>query len=496
MNLKNKKIIVVIMLFSFFITTGFTSFGKTPQNVYRVYLKGKSLGLIESKEDLEKYINKKQSEIKKKYNVDKVYPPKDLDIVKERTFSKKLNTIEEIYNEIKDESPFTISGYIIKIKGLDTTDKDGKKISGKTQKIYVLDRQVFVDSVDRMVKSFIPEESYNKFATDTQDEIVETGSIIENIYIKNKITIKKSNVPVDEKIYQTVDELSQYLIFGTTKPQAKYTVKEGDTIYDVAFNNRISTEEFLIANPDLHDENSLLAAGQEVTLGILNPQFSVVEEDYIVKDEESNYLTETILDGSKCTNHSEVTQHGSKGLNRVTQIVQKVNGEIVNTAPVSTVILKESVKEIITKGSKNCSYGWSNVGPLPSKGYFAWPATCGSISSPYGYRWGTLHDAIDIAGCGYGSALFAAAEGEVVQSSYKYDNGNYVTIKHPNGYYTIYSHMCNGCRYVSVGDYVQKGQVIGGMGMTGAATGVHVHFGIWKGFPYYGGTPVNPMIFF
>lgn len=496
MNLKNKKIIVVIMLFSFFITTGFTSFGKTPQNVYRVYLKGKSLGLIESKEDLEKYINKKQSEIKKKYNVDKVYPPKDLDIVKERTFSKKLNTIEEIYNEIKDESPFTISGYIIKIKGLDTTDKDGKKISGKTQKIYVLDRQVFIDSVDRMVKSFIPEESYNKFATDTQEEIVETGSIIENIYIKNKITIKKSNVPVDEKIYQTVDELSQYLIFGTTKPQAKYTVKEGDTIYDVAFNNKISTEEFLIANPDLHDENSLLAAGQEVTLGILNPQFSVVEEDYIVKDEESNYLTETILDGSKCTNHSEVTQHGSKGLNRVTQIVQKVNGEIVNTAPVSTVILKESVKEIIKKGSKNCSYGWSNVGPLPSKGYFAWPATCGSISSPYGYRWGTLHDAIDIAGCGYGSALFAAAEGEVVQSSYKYDNGNYVTIKHPNGYYTIYAHMCDGCRYVKVGDYVQKGQVIGGMGMTGAATGVHVHFGVWKGFPYYGGTPVNPMNFF
>ena len=67
MNLKNKKILVVIMLLSIFLTTGFTSFGKTPQNVYRVYLKGKSIGLIESKEDLEYYINKKQSEIKKKY---------------------------------------------------------------------------------------------------------------------------------------------------------------------------------------------------------------------------------------------------------------------------------------------------------------------------------------------------------------------------------------------------------------------------------------------
>lgn len=496
MNLKNKKMIVVMMLLAFFITTGFTSFGKVPKDVYRVYLKGKSIGLIESKEELENYINKKQSEIKKQYNVDKVYPPRDLDIVKEKTFSDKLKTTKEIYNEIKDVSPFTISGYIIKIKGLDTTDSEGNKIKGKVQNIYVLDKQVFIDSVDKMVKSFIPEESYNAFANETQLEIVETGSIIQNIYIKNEITIKKSTVPVDKKIYQTVEELSQYLIFGTTKPQAKYVVQEGDTIADVAFNNRISTEEFLIANPDLHDENSLLAAGQEVTLGILNPQFSVVEEDYIVKDEESNFLTETVFDSSKCTNFSTVTQAGVKGLNRVTQIVQKVNGETVNTAPVSTVILKESVKEIISKGSKNCSYGWSNVGPLPSRGYFAWPATCGSISSGYGYRWGTLHDAIDIAGCGYGSAIFAAADGVVVQSGYKYDNGEYVTIQHPNGYYTIYAHLCSGCRYVSVGEQVYKGQVIGGMGMTGAATGVHLHFGTWNGFPYYGGRPVNPMNFF
>lgn len=496
MKVKNKKYMVIMMLLSLFITTGFTSFTKNPQQVYRVYLKGKSIGLIESKEELENYINKKQSEIKKKYKVDKVYLPKDLDIVTEKTFSDKVESIQSIYDEIKDESPFTISGYIIKIKGLDTKDSEGKTIKGKTQKIYVLDKEVFTKSVDKMVKSFIPEDQYNKFATDTQDPIVDTGSIIEKIYIENKITIKKTNVPVNEKIYLTTEELSKYLIFGTTKPQAKYIVKDGDTIADVAFNNKISTEEFLIANPNLHDENSLLAEGQVVTLGILNPQFSVVEQDYIVKDEESNYQSETIFDSTKCNNESQVTQVGAKGLNRVTQIIQKVNGQVVNTAPVSTVVLKESVKEIITKGSKNCSYGWSNVGPLPSRGYFAWPATCGSISSPYGYRWGTLHDAIDIAGCGYGSSIYAAAEGEVVQSGFKYDNGEYVTIKHPNGYYTIYAHFCSGCRYVSVGDYVYKGQVIGGMGMTGAATGIHLHFGVWSGFPYYGGSPVNPMNFF
>ena len=44
--------------------------------------------------------------------------------------------------------------------------------------------------------------------------------------------------------------------------------KNGDTIEDVAFNNKISTEEFLIANTKFKDENSLLYPGQEVTIGI------------------------------------------------------------------------------------------------------------------------------------------------------------------------------------------------------------------------------------
>lgn len=56
--------------------------------------------------------------------------------------------------------------------------------------------------------------------------------------------------------------------------------------------------------------------------------------------------------------------------------------------------------------------------------------------------------------------------------------------------------MCPGCRYVSVGDQVEKGQVIGGMGQTGAATGVHLHYGMWIGYPYYGGRAVDAMNYY
>ena len=495
----SKKILIMcLIIVAFFLTTGYKEISKTPKTLYRVYLKGESLGLIKSKESFEKYIDQKQEVIKKKYNVKKVYVPAELDIIKEITFDDDLKTNKEIYDEIKDISPFTINGYVVKIKGIDSKDNSGKTIKGKTNTIYVIDKNVFTNSVEKTAKSFISPENYDNYANDTQKEIKDTGTIIDNIYIRNKVTIKKDKIPVDKTIYQTEDDLSKYLLFGTTEPQATYTIKDGDTISDVAFNNKISIEEFLIANPDLQDENSLLSPGQVVTLGILKPQISIVEEDHVVKDEEQNYATKTEEDPNQYTSYSEVKQAGIKGLNRVTQKVQKINGETVSLVSISQEVLKEPVEEVVVKGTKKPVSGWSGgYGNLiVTKGMFGWPATCSTVSSGFGWRWGTLHDGTDIAGCGYGSNIFAAESGEVVTVGYKYDNGQFITIRHDNGYYTMYAHLCSGCTYVKVGDRVQRGQAIGGMGQTGFATGVHLHYAIWTGPPYAGGTALNAMNFY
>ena len=494
--MKNKltSILVILVLgITLPFITAYTS--KTPKELYRVYLKGESIGLIESKKELEDYIDKKQKEIKKNFDVDKVYLPEDLDIEKEKTYDNDISSVKKIYNKIKNISPFTIKGYAIKIKGVDTESGDGKKIKGKTQTIYVLDKKVFEEAVDNIVHSFVSDADYKKYESGDQEEIKETGKIIERIYIDNKITIRKANIPVDETIYQDTNTLSRYLMFGTTKDQKKYMVKEGDTISQISLNNKIATEEFLIANPEFTSENTLLYPGQEVTIGILKPQFRVVEEDHVVQDQETNYQTETQYDNSKEIGYSKVKQKGVKGVTRYTQKIKKVNGETISVANVSDEVIKKPVNEIIVKGGKKSSYtGYGTVVATP--GEWGWPATCSSVSSPFGYRWGTLHDAIDIAGCGYGSNIFAAKDGVVVQSSYKYDNGEYVTIDHGNGYYSLYAHMVSGSRRVRAGDYVVKGQVIGSMGMTGAATGVHVHFAIWRGYPYRGGTPLNPLAFY
>lgn len=502
-NRKLKLFMCFILLISFIPSTGFSIRKYTPQTVYRVYLKGKSLGLIKSKKQLEDYIDKKQAEIKANYGVDKVYIPSDLDIVKETTYNNNLTSVEKIYNNIKDIAPFTISGFEITIKGIDTQDSEGKTIKGTNQKIYVLDKQVFQEAVNNTVKSFIPEEEYTAFAENTQKEIEDTGKIIEKISIENTITIKKQKIPVNKKIYQTSAELSKYLLFGTTEEQASYIVQDGDTIEDIAFNNKISIEEFLIANPDIGDENGLLYPGQKVTLGILKPQFNVVEQDYNVTRMETRFTTETRYDNNQYVGYTNLLQKGSNGENRVTQMILKVNGQIVNTVDISTEVIVPTTTEIIVKGGKKSSYGgYGSV--VPTRGEWGWPATCSTISSPFGYRWGTLHDGTDISGCGYGSNIFAAQSGTVVESKKKPgyypggygDNGEYIIIDHHNGYYTIYAHLCPGCRTVKVGDIVEKGQVIGGMGETGAATGVHLHFGLWQGYPYYGGRALNAMNYY
>jgi len=494
---KFKKII--ILLFFVIATTvsmGAKSIDTTAKKVYRVYLDGKSLGLINSKEDLEEYINKEQESLKKKYNVDKIYVPDNLHIQEEMTYNEKIYTTKQIYEMIKDKSSFTVKGYKITIK---STEDEKSKLT-----IYVLDKKVFTDSVDKTVRSFITPEDYEIYSKNKEQKIDNTGKIIESITIENEIKISKQNIPTNKKIYLDSKELTKYLLFGNNNSEIPYTVQEGDTISTVATANKMSTEEFLLMNPTFKNENALLYEGEVVKTGILNPQFKIAQVDEQVSLEEKKYATETKYDNNEYTTYSKVEQEGVNGINRVTQKIKRVNGEITNIVPVKTEEIKPVVNEIVIKGSKRKAdyYTGGQYGNvIATAGSWGWPASCSTVSSPYGYRWGTLHDGTDIAGCGYGSNIFAAQDGTVVTSKKKTggypggygDNGEYIIIDHHNGFFTLYAHLCPGCRYVSEGDNVTKGQVIGGMGHTGAATGTHLHFALWNGFPYYGGRSLNAM---
>lgn len=121
------------------------------------------------------------------------------------------------------------------------------------------------------------------------------------------------------------------------------------------------------------------------------------------------------------------------------------------------------------------------VGDLGS-GQFAWPAS-GDLAQYFSW----YHPALDISNLG-GGPIHAADSGTVTVSGWpdSYGYGNRVVLDHGNGYTTLYGHM--SAIYVSPGQKVSKGDVIGAMGSTGRSTGVHLHLEVRKD-----GTALNPL---
>ena len=119
----------------------------------------------------------------------------------------------------------------------------------------------------------------------------------------------------------------------------------------------------------------------------------------------------------------------------------------------------------------------------PSASGLIWPVS-GPITSGFGWRWGRMHEGIDI-GAPCGTPIHAAASGTVIYSGWMSGYGNFVVIDHGNGLATAYAHQ--SAIYVSGGS-VSQGQVIGAVGSTGHSTGCHLHFEV-----RINGTPVNPL---
>ena len=459
-----------------------------PNNYYEVYLNDESLGIINSKDELEDYINKNGDYYKRKFNVDKVYSPKGLQIRKLTTYNGDVSSISKVYRKIAEKGKFTIKGYEFVIKKqADEKDTEAKK-QLTTQSIYVLDKNVFKNAVEALIRTFVGEDKYKAYVDDTQVKIETTGEEIQNVYVSEDITVKETNIPVDETIYTDENTLANYLLYGKNQTGTEYTVQAGDTIENVAFNNKISPEEVLISNTGLTSTTNLLYPGQKLQIIETNPQISVVEESYVVEDMESQFTTEERYDDNTVIGQDKVIQEGENGLERVAQKVRKVNGVINYVDPQSKTVLKEPVSRIIVKGNKYIP----DVGSTTSWG---WPTDSGwTLSS--GYVWRTspisgrreLHGGLDISGTGYGSNIYATNNGRVKEAGYHYSYGNHVIIDHNNGYLTLYAHMSK--INVKVGQVVARGDVIGFVGMTGAATGPHVHYEIWKGCDY---CRINPM---
>ena len=169
--------------------------------------------------------------------------------------------------------------------------------------------------------------------------------------------------------------------------------------------------------------------------------------------------------------------------------------EAAAQASINAIIAQmQAEEEAARQEAANNGQDYTGTGSTAT-GTYIWPCpSCTYVTSKFGMREHPLfgderpHTGIDI-GAQAGAEVIAADSGTVAVATYSSSYGNYVTIYHSNGDYTLYAHMSS--LTVTAGQNVTQGDVIGYVGSTGWASDPHLHFEI-----RVNGSTVDPTSYF
>lgn len=154
---------------------------------------------------------------------------------------------------------------------------------------------------------------------------------------------------------------------------------------------------------------------------------------------------------------------------------------------------KKTFNAVLFKDGNNKPSYYDQDGKNVRKAFLKAPLSFTRISSGYSmHRFHPItktwkaHPAIDYA-APVGTPIKTVGDGFIYRIGYTRGNGNFIEVRHRNGYATIYLHMSRFAHGMRKGGRVSQGQVIGYVGSTGLATGPHLCFRMRKN-----GAPVNP----
>ncbi|MDR7239106.1 M23 family metallopeptidase [Neobacillus drentensis] len=350
---------------------------------------------------------------------------------------------------------------------------DGKPI------VYVDNQKTAEEVMNRLIHQYVPEEQLAELkarkdsSNSSLPALKENESRLLDVRLSKDVSFSVETI-VPEKI-MTAEEAVTFLQKGTLE-EKDYVIQKGDVLETIAQNHNLKIAEILAINPSL-TEDALLKIGRKINITVPKPFIEVIVDKEVNKKEKIPYQNKVVEDTSLLKGKTKVKQEGKSGSRSVTYKISEQNGVTVQKVESNVTTLEQPVDQIVIKGTK--------VIPSRGEGSFAWPTVGGYISSKQGPRWGRMHKGIDIARPS-DRTIKAADNGVVVSAGWGGGYGNKIVIDHRNGYRTLYGHMSS--LKVKVGQTVSKGSAIGIMGATGDATGVHLHFEVYKN-----GSLVNPL---
>lgn len=315
--------------------------------------------------------------------------------------------------------------------------------------------------------------------------------------VTNK-TVEFSQKVLEDAVHLQPDHLSspkdilEKLVTGGV-PLHTYTVQPGDCLSCIASKLNIPESTLLKNNPNLTN-HSILQIGQKINATQLQPMLSLETREQVVEVQNIPYTTEYQDDSSLGIGYTKVLKAGQNGKKQIQLDVTKVNGLVVASKTIQSTILQQPVSAKALKGTSPVAGPFSSKSDYSNKpkgNFLSWPFSRNYIiTSPFGWRkdpftgQSAFHAGIDI-GAPKNTSIRAVADGVVLVAGRYGGYGNCVIINNGHSIHTLYGHMTSVA--VKVGEQVKRGQVIGHVGMTGRATGPHLHFGV-----YWHGRAVDP----
>jgi murein DD-endopeptidase MepM/ murein hydrolase activator NlpD len=303
----------------------------------------------------------------------------------------------------------------------------------------------------------------------------EAESVLERVkasYANGASEIVEAEIKEDVRITETfkadaeladADAAVSYILTGTKEPKI-HVVQSGDTLWDISRDNGISQEELVNSNPGLVPNK--LKIGQQINLYETKPYLTIRTVEIASEVEFIDFQTNYQNSDELYKGQTQVLIAGVPGTKTKQTQITKENGIVVESVEIASAVTAEPQPQTSLVGTKPLET-FTGSGQLIS------PLTHIEISSGFGSRGKRRHLGIDMRSP-KGSPIYAADGGVVTTSAYKGSYGNLVVLNHGNGLETYYAH-CDTL-LVSVGDVVAQGQQIGTVGITGNATGYHLHF--------------------
>ncbi len=263
-----------------------------------------------------------------------------------------------------------------------------------------------------------------------------------------------------------------------------YVVRDGDTLTGIATMFGVSPNTIIGAN-DI--QNGVIHPGEQlIILPITGIQHTVLKGETLA----------SLADAYKSDAHDIALYNNLADTDPLTvgQSIIIPNGELAASPSTSSNVATTKTKVATSKQKTKVSTSKTfKPAPLRDAGgpeydnYYMWPVAGGIITQ-------TLHgyNGVDI-GAPTGTDMYASAAGTVIiakdNGGWNGGYGNYIVIAHPNGTQTLYGHASKV--FVSAGDTVTQGELIGKVGRTGEATGPHLHFEVRGATNPFGAIPVG-----